>query len=118
MFERFRRVENQAPLALWLALISWLPAAAAGYAVYDRFDPHLRAITYGRQSLLLPALAGCLFLACLLSFSAVVLGLNSAGRRRNPSPGRSWLGFFLGMLSLTFALMAAVAFALLRLATA
>ena len=109
-----RRYDVQATVAMALALFSLLPLSGASYLLIRNYRSELGAITYRSESLFLPALLACLALAAMTSLVAIFFGYNSAGQRRNEKPLRSWTGFLIGSLSLTVAVVGAIAFGLLR----
>ena len=108
-----RRYDVQATYAMALALFSLLPLSGASYLLIRNYRSELGAITY-RSEFFLPALLACLALAAVMSLFAILFGYNSAGQRRNEKPLRSWMGFLIGSLSLTVAVVGAIAFGLLR----
>jgi hypothetical protein len=70
---------------------------------------------YGSQGIFVPALLAALGLSVALGAPGFLLGLNSAGRRRNETPGRSWIGFFVGGAVLTINAILLLAFYMLKL---
>lgn len=115
MFDVLRKFEVQARYAMVLALGSVAPCAFALFLGWTRFDLTLGRIVYGSQGKFVIAFVGCVLLSLAPGALAFVLGLNSAGQKRNDRSGQSWLGFFLGGLVLTADLILLIAFYMLRL---
>ncbi|RJP42391.1 MAG: hypothetical protein C4547_00590 [Phycisphaerales bacterium] len=109
-----RRFDVQARYAAVLGLLAVLPAGGALYLVGRNFHPGPGGILY-RNEMFVLGLAVCIGLAVLIGLTAAALGFNSAGQRRNDFQGRSWLGFFIGGASVTAAVVAGIAFAVLRM---
>lgn len=109
-----RRFEVQARVGMALSIISAVPMLFAAYLVFTRFKPELGQIVYGSGGKFLPAFFGMVVASLLPAFIGFVLGLNSAGQRRNEASRQSWLGFFLGGAILTLDIILVLAFLLLR----
>lgn len=114
-FDRLRRYDVQAGYAFWLAVASVAPFLFAAWQAYGRYHPLLGRIIYGQKGNFLMAFAASVLASLSLSVIGFLLGLNSAGQRRNDRSGQSWAGFFVGGTILTFDLILIVAFYLLRL---
>ncbi|MEK6677662.1 MAG: hypothetical protein AABZ47_18665 [Planctomycetota bacterium] len=115
MLTNLRRYDVQATYACGLAFFSALPCLAAAILTVQRYHHDLGQIVYGSKGMFLPGLLGCLLASMLLSGIGLLLGLNSAGQRRNDKPKRSWLGFFLGGSILSLNIILLLAFYMLRL---
>lgn len=113
-----RRYDVQATCATVLALVSVAPVAVAVGLVFRNYRSGLGAITYREDTLYLPVLLACLAVAVLTSVFAAILGFNSAGQRRNEKQARSWIGFLVGGMCLTVAVVVAIAVAVLRMQVA
>ena len=109
-----RRFEVQARLGLYLSIAAALPLLVAGYLVVKRFKPELGQIVYGSGGKFLPAFFGMVLISMVPSFVGFVLGLNSAGQRRNEASNQAWLGFFVGGTVLTLNIILVLAFLMLR----
>ncbi len=114
---QLRRYDVQANYAFALSLCSIIPLAGAVVLTLRNYDGQLGRIIYGAAGYYLPVFAACLLLSMLPGALGFALGLSSAGQRRNDKPTRSWIGFFLGGTVLTFDLILAIAFLMLRLKT-
>ncbi len=115
MLQGLRRYEVQARYALALAVLSAVPGVAALVLGLTRFDAMLGRIVYGSHGRFVPAFVGCVFLSMIPAALGFVLGLSSAGQRRNDRSGLSWIGFFLGGTVLSIDLILLIAFYMLRL---
>ncbi|MFQ5494890.1 MAG: hypothetical protein ACE5EX_05875 [Phycisphaerae bacterium] len=115
MLSQFRRFDVQARYACWLALLSVLPAAAAVALAVRNYHPEMGQIVYGGKGLFLPAFLACLGLSVVPGVCGLLLGWSSAQQRRNDTPARSWIGFFVGSGVVTLDVVLLLAFAMLRL---
>ena len=110
-----RRYDVQARYAFALALVSIVPAFAALWMGWRRFDPDLGRIIYGAQGQFMLAFAGCVVLSMAPAALGFVMGWSSAGQRRNDQSSRSWIAFFVGGGVLTLNVVLLIAFFMLRL---
>ena len=113
--DRLRRYDVQAGYAPVLSLVSVIPFLVAAGLAFRNYHSDLGQIVYGSRGVFLPLYAGCLLLSMMPAALGFLLGWSSAGQRRNDRPTRSWIGFFVGGGVLTFDLILAVAFLMLRL---
>ncbi len=113
--EKLRRYDVQATWAVACAAAAAAPFIAASYLAASRFDGVLGQIRYGAHGRFVPAFLACVALSGFLAALGFVLGLSSAGQRRNDKSRRSWTGFFLGGLIATLDLILMIAFIKLRL---
>lgn len=101
-----RRYDVQARVSVVLSCASILCVAAMAACIANaHIDWEYYLIRYrpgGPRWLAVMASAG---LATLLSLSGLSLGANSAGQRRNDKQRHSWVGFFVGVISLTITLL-------------
>lgn len=91
-----RRYENQALASLVLGIVSCVTLITQAFLVFRHINISEWTVLYGnvnRRYMVLCTTAVTL----LLGFSALGLGFNSAGQRRNERPRTSWVGFFLGV---------------------
>ena len=91
-----RRYESQALASVVLAIASCISLIGQALLVFRGINYSEWTILYGnpnRRYMVYCAAAVTL----LLGFSALGLGFNSAGQRRNERPQMSWVGFFLGV---------------------
>lgn len=81
--------------------------------LWRNYDAELKLIIFGNSMFHVAVLLG---VAGTMGLSAigVLLGMNSAGQRRNEHQGRSWTGFFLGTAVLSLAIIIFAAFWLMR----
>lgn len=110
-----RRYDVQASAAFVLAAVSAIPFLVAAGLIARNYDRAVDQIVYGSQSKFVIALGLSLALSMLPSAVAMLLGMSSAGQRRNERQGRSWFGFFVGGAILTLNIILALAFYKLRL---
>lgn len=111
---KLRTFEGQAQLSVLTSALGLLAALAGWFAIGRRFHPDGFTIDYGSRSLFMPALGATLLLALVGGAAGFLLGLNTAGQRRNKTPRVSWLGFGLGAAAVALGLSAGVFFALAR----
>jgi hypothetical protein len=81
--------------------------------LWRNYDGELKMILFGNpmfQHVILLGVAGTMGLAAI----GALLGMNSAGQRRNEHQGRSWAGFFIGTVALSLTIVAFAAFWLMR----
>jgi uncharacterized membrane protein HdeD (DUF308 family) len=91
-----RRYESQALASVVLGIVSCISLIVQALLVFRNINFVEWTVLYGnpnRRYIVLAASAVTL----LLGFSALCLGFNSAGQRRNDRPQMSWVGFFLGV---------------------
>jgi len=110
-----RRYDVQGQWAFALTMIALAPCAVALWLGLRNFDATMGRIIYGSQGRFLPAFVACVLLSLGPAGVAFVLGLNSAGQRRNIHSQRSWLAFFVGGAIFTLDLILLIAFYMLRL---
>jgi len=105
--QRANRYENQAKLALLLAVVGVLFALAEAAMFLVQFKPADFEARMGprRSYAILAAVAAALGASTIGFFVA----LNSV-HRLNPRPNLSWTGFFLNALALTIALCVFIVF--------
>lgn len=114
-FASLRRYDVQARYALGLAIASIPPFVGAAFLAMRNYEPQLGQIVYGQGGFFLPAFAGCALLSIAPAALGFVLGLNSAGQRRNDNSRRSWIGFFVGGAIVSLDIVLLIAFVMLRL---
>ena len=110
-----RRYDVQARYAFASALASIVPAIAALWMGWRRFDADLGRIIYGSQGRFMLAFVGCVVLSMAPAALGLVMGWSSAGQRRNDLSRRSWIAFFVGGSVLTLNVVLLIAFFMLRL---
>ena len=110
-----RRYDVQAKYAFALAMVSIVPAFAALWMGWRRFDADLGRIIYGSQGQFVLAFVGCVVLSAAPAALGFVMGWSSAGQRRNDQSRRSWIAFFVGGSVLTLNVVLLIAFFMLRL---
>lgn len=109
-----RRYDTQATLGFVLSVASALPFLCAAYLALGRYNSELGQIVYGSRGRFVLAFMVCVVASMLPAAAACLLGLSSAGQRRNDKPARSWLSFFLGGGILTLDIILLLAFLILR----
>ncbi|MCH7872430.1 MAG: hypothetical protein IID33_12090 [Planctomycetes bacterium] len=114
-FGQFRRFDVQAKYALVLSLGSVLPLVVAATLAVRNYDHTLGQIVHGSEGLFLPVFLTCLGLSLLAGAIGSVLGLHSAGRRRNERPAWSWIGFLVGSTVVASNLILLIAYGMLGL---
>lgn len=116
-FEQLRRYDQQARWSAWLAGGSILPFLAGAYLILSRYESVLGRIVYGAGGNFVAAFAVTVLVSLAIAAAGAMLGLSSAGQRRNDKSALSWFGFLLGGLIATLDLVLLLAFAMLRLQT-
>ncbi len=111
----FRRYDVQARYACVCSIVSIAPLAAAAFATWQRYDANLGQIVYGSVGYFVPAFVACVLLSALPGAIGVMLGISSAGQRRNDKQSYSWIGFFVGGSAVTLCVILLIAFYMLRL---
>ena len=106
-----RRYDVQARVSVVLSLASVVCLAALAVAIATASWQDNR-ILYQSGTLRVPAVYVCGLLAIGFGAGGFGFGLNSAGQRRNDRTTQSWLGFFLGAASITFAVILLILFLL------
>jgi hypothetical protein len=109
-----RRYDVQAKWSVILSFAAVFPLMAVVTVLILRYRPDMKAIVFGNplyQPGVMVSTAAAIGLACL----GIILGINSAGQRRNEHQRRSWTGFFIGVLVLSLAIIAFAGFWMLRL---
>ncbi len=91
-----RRYEDQATVSLVLSVLGLLGLLPLIYLVFRHINWEQRWIWYNAKSARLILVLFFTAFSGGMGFLAFVMGINSAGQRRNTNAGRSWLGFFLG----------------------
>ena len=97
------------------AFISTAPFAVATWLAIRNYDPDLRQIVYAAKGHFEPAFIAAIVGSIIPGMLGLVFGWNSAGKRRNDKPARSWIGFFVGGGVMTMDLVLLIAFFMLRL---
>jgi hypothetical protein len=90
-----RRFEDQARASVVLGIVACVSLLVQAAMVFRHIDWAQVVILYGsssRRYLVLVMTA----INLLIGLTALGLGLNSAGQRRNEKPKLSWAGFFIG----------------------
>ncbi len=108
-----RRYDVQARWSVICSAIAVIGLLGTAGLLVRNYDAELKMIIFGNsmfQPAVLIGVAGTMGLAAI----GALLGLSSAGQRRNEHQGRSWAGFFLGTAVLSLAIITFVAFWLMR----
>jgi hypothetical protein len=94
--EKKNPYETQAKLSLLLAVIGGLSALMLVFCVFFRyFSFEEWAARYVEGSPRFYVIIGCAVLGMAAGWTGFFVGLNSAGRRRNPLSSLAWTAFFL-----------------------
>jgi hypothetical protein len=111
---KLRRYDVQATYSIALSLVALAPFGAAAVLLARNFDREGRVFAYGEGSPYLPVLLVLVGVSFLISAGGSLLGLSSAGQRRNDKNQRSWIGFLFGGLLATLSIIMGLAFILMR----
>ncbi len=109
-----RRYDVQATWSVIMSVAAVLPMAAVVAVSVLRYEPSMKAIVFGNQ-LFQPGVLLSTAAAMFFSTIGIILGVNSAGQRRNEHQRRSWTGFFLGVVVLSLTIIAFAGFWMLKL---
>jgi uncharacterized membrane protein YdcZ (DUF606 family) len=110
-----RRYDVQARWAFLMALGSVVPLLVAAGLTLRNFRADVSQIVYGSRSSFVIGFVAFVLLSMIPSGLALLMGMSSAGQRRNDKPTHAWVGFFLGGIVLTLNLILLIAFYKLRL---
>jgi hypothetical protein len=111
---KLSKYEDQALLSLILAIVAALSIVLTIGLLFRNFNMETFYVSYSNQGMWLPAMAGSLMFALLVSAVGFFIGLNSAGQKRNKRNRMSWQGFFLNALVITVAMSAGIFFVFTR----
>ncbi len=114
-FPQLRRFDVQAKYSVVLSLSSILPFLGAGALALRNYNHDLGQIVYGATGRFLPLFLTCLALSVVTGAIGFLLGLSSAGQRRNDKPAWSWIGFVVGGAVVTFDIVLLIAYLMLKL---
>ena len=112
----FRRYDVQAKWSVILSAASVVVlVGVAALLIRNGYHSwHIRRIMYGNPLYQMMVMGG-MALTMLLSGVGLLLGVSSAGQRRNELQRQSWTGFFLGTAVLSLAIIVLVAFWWMRM---
>lgn len=102
-----RRPDTQATVSLILSISSMFFVAGLAVLVLQNYKGKAadHIIWYSQKSLRLPAILVCTAIAMLLGSIGLAMGFGSADARRNDRAKQSWIGFFIGALAVTLAIV-------------
>lgn len=102
-----RRYEVQARVAVYLSIASavCLLGLAALIFRHPRVVIDDKMVIYSPNTIRAPLIYLFSVASLGLGVAGFGFGLNSAGQRRNDKPTHSWVGFFIGAGTITFALI-------------
>ena len=109
-----RRYEDQALASVVLAAVAVLGLIPLTVIVFRHFNAEQRWIMYNPRTVRLISVLAFAAFSGGFGFLGFVLGINSAGQRRNTRQGLSWLGFALGAGGMLLALLLLACFWLLK----
>jgi asparagine N-glycosylation enzyme membrane subunit Stt3 len=110
--------ENQAKLSVGLGGLGGLAILGVLALIAKNFHRELPAIIYNPEGKWILVFGLGMLGALVTSAAGLLVGLNSAGQKRNTQTRLSWIGFFVNAGLLTLALIAGLAFYLMRMPTA
>jgi len=110
----FRRYDVQAKWSVILSTASVVVLLMVVVILGRNYQPGIRRILFGNPVYQMMVMGGSA-MTMLLSGLGLILGLSSAGQRRNERQKQSWAGFFLGTAVLSLAIIVLVAFWWMRM---
>jgi len=113
----FRRYDVQAKWSVILSTASVVVLLVVVVILGRNYQPGIRRILFGNPVYQMMVMGGSA-MTMLLSGLGLILGLSSAGQRRNERQKQSWAGFFLGTAVLSLAIIFLAAFWLLKMQAA
>jgi amino acid transporter len=111
-----RRYDTQAKWSLWISLLSVVTLIMLAGLEARNLNSQLKVIAFGKHSPYQWVVLGTVAVTMLLSTVGLLLGVNSAGQRRNELQRRSWAGFFIGTGALSLSFILFVAFWKMKMA--
>lgn len=111
-----RRFDVQANYSMILSLVAVPPLLGGAFLLLRNYKSELGAIMYRADTKFQLVFLACVAVSLLVGAVGFVLGLSSAGQRRNEQSGRSWMGFFIGGLVCSFDIVLLIAFMRLKFA--
>lgn len=115
MAEKLNAHEKQAKLSLLLAGISILFAVGLTGLIFRNFHAQFFEVIYDANGRFYPIILATIAVAGITSAIGFLIGLNSAGQKRNTLSKLSWQGFFVNAIALTLTLCMALFFFLTKL---
>ncbi len=106
--------ENQAKLSVLLAAVGGVAVVGAAWLLMRNFRAEVKWVVYDATGPYQMIFAATLLVSLMTAGAAFLLGLNSAGQRRNEQSKLSWLGFFLSAGVIALALCAGIFFYFMR----
>lgn len=109
-----RRVDVQAKVAFFAAILSIMVTLALAYFVLKGLHWETKIIPYSSKSNRMLGVLGTGGLSLVIGAIGFWFGLTSAGQRRNEQQVLSWLGFFLSAMTITASAVLLTTFMLWR----
>lgn len=114
MAEKRNTYEKQSQLSLLLAGVSALFTVGLAGLMYKNFHREYFEIIYAANGKWYPIVLGVIALGLVSGGIGFLIGLNSAGQKRNTKSKLAWQGFFGNALTVTLTLCLALFFLLTR----
>jgi hypothetical protein len=102
--------EVQARISVALALLGGLAALSAITLLVLKFKADTRMVVYNARGPFMLLFGAALLAALLAGGVGLLIGLNSAGQKRNTRSQLSWTGFFVSAAVITLSLCAGLFF--------
>lgn len=110
------KYEDQAKLSIGLGAVAMLAALVSAAAIMQKFDWSTFALYYGSKGLRMPVILGAAAAGCMIGAIGFIMGLRTAGQKRNKQARLSWIGFFTSAAAITLGACAGIFFWIVKIA--
>ena len=100
-----RRFDVQAKYAMFSSMAAILGVASLLVLILRNYRKLEVAVVYSGDSMFAPAVFVITAGTLLLAATGAMMGLNSAGQKRNTNNKQSWIAFFVGTAMASFAVL-------------
>jgi hypothetical protein len=100
-----RRFDVQAKYAMFASLAAIMGVAGLLVLILRNYRKLEVAVVYSRTSMFAPAVFVITAVTLLLAAAGAMMGLSSAGQKRNTNNKQSWIAFFVGTAMASLAII-------------